>query len=59
MNKVCCGTISWTFQKRALNDDPDWCRKVLGEIAEAGYDGVEMGVPLVAFGAGKVRKLGY
>lgn len=49
-NKVCCGTISWTFQKRGLDESPEWCRQVLTEVAEAGYAGVEMGTRVEAVG---------
>ncbi|MFP4026648.1 MAG: sugar phosphate isomerase/epimerase family protein [Candidatus Brocadiia bacterium] len=49
-NKVCCGTISWTFKKRALGDDPEWCQQVLNEVAQAGYEGVEMGTRLESVG---------
>lgn len=57
MNRVCCGTISWTFGKRPLDDGPDWCRQVLAEVAQAGYTGVEMGVKAEALGADTVRRL--
>ncbi|MFW6146736.1 MAG: sugar phosphate isomerase/epimerase family protein [Planctomycetota bacterium] len=50
MNKVCCGTISWTFKKRPLDDSAEWCGQVLAEVAQAGYDGVEMGARVESFG---------
>lgn len=49
-NKVCCGTISWTFKKRGLDDSPEWCQQVLTEVAEAGYAGVEMGTRVESVG---------
>ncbi len=49
-DKVCCGTISWTFGKRGLDDSPEWCQQVLNEVAEAGYGGVEMGTRLESVG---------
>lgn len=55
--KTCCGTISWTFQKRALDDSPDWRRQVLSEVAEAGYEGVEMGGRLENLGVDEVKRL--
>lgn len=58
MNKVCCGTISWTFKKRPLDDSLEWCRQVLQEVSEAGYEGVEMGTKIEAIGGvDVVRKL--
>ena len=57
MNKVCCGTISWTFMKKPLDESVDWCRQVLHEVAEAGYAGVEMGVAVEAVGVDTVRRV--
>jgi inosose dehydratase len=57
-NKVCVGTISWTFKKTPLEESPEWCRTVLSEVDEAGYDGVEMGTGAEALGgADAVRRL--
>jgi inosose dehydratase len=56
-DKVCCGTISWSFKKTPLDDSPEWCRQVLAEVREAGYTGVEMGTQLESFGVDAVRRM--
>ena len=49
-NRTCCCTISWTFQKTPLDESAAWRRRVLGEVAEAGFAGVEMGTRVDAVG---------